>query len=108
MRALPADLPHQIEIDISQLKTFDDNILVKGIKLPKNVEILENVETPVAAVVPPRSEAEIEALKGEVIEKVEEVKVEAEEKAKEKEGEEKPEEKPVSAGKSEGKPEAAA
>jgi large subunit ribosomal protein L25 len=96
VRALPADLPHQIEIDISQLKTFDDNILVHDIKLPKNIEILENAETPVAAVVPPRSEAELEALKGEVIEKVEEVKVEAEEKAKEKESEEKPEEKPSS------------
>jgi len=90
VRALPADLPHQIEIDISQLETFDDNILVKDIKLPKNVEILENLETSVAAVTPPRSEAEIEALKGEVEEKVEEVKVEAEEKAKEREGEEKP------------------
>ncbi len=88
VRALPSDLPHQIEINISQLETFDDNILVKDIKLPKNVEILENVETSVATVTPPRSEAEIEALKGEVEEKVEEVEVEAEEKAKEREGEE--------------------
>jgi len=89
VRALPSDLPHQIEIDISQLKTFDDNILVKDIKLPKNVEILENLETSVATVTPPRSEAELETLKGEVEEKIEEVKVEAEEKAKEREGEEK-------------------
>jgi len=87
VRALPSNLPHQIEIDISQLKTFDDNILVKDIKLPKNVEILENLETSVAVVTPPRSEAEIEALKGEVEEKVGEVKVEAEEKAKAKERE---------------------
>jgi len=97
VRALPADLPHQIEIDISQLKTFDDNILVKDIKLPKNVEILENLETSVAAVTPPRSEAELETLKGEVEEKVEEVKVEAEEKVKEREGEEKEGEKPKAA-----------
>jgi len=96
VRALPADLPHQIEIDISQLKTFDDNILVKDIKLLKNVEILEHLETSVATVTPPRSEAELETLKGEVEEKVEEVKVEAEEKAKEREGEEK-EEKPKAA-----------
>ncbi|MEK7135055.1 MAG: 50S ribosomal protein L25, partial [Patescibacteria group bacterium] len=102
IRALPADLPHQIEVDISQLKTFDDNILVKDIKLPKNVEILENIETSVATVIPPRSEAELEALKGEIEEKVGEVKVEAEEKAKEREGEEK-EEKPSSAKASEGK-----
>ena len=90
VRALPSDLPRQIEIDISQLKTFDDNILVKDIKLPKNVEILEDLKTSVATVIPPRSEAEMEALKGEVEEKVEEVKVETEEKVKEREGEEKP------------------
>jgi large subunit ribosomal protein L25 len=97
VRALPSDLPHQIEINISQLVTFDDNILVKDIKLPKNVEILENLETSVATVTPPRSEAELETLKGEVEEKVEEVKVEAEEKAKEREGEEKEREKPKAA-----------
>lgn len=97
VRALPADLPHQIEIDISQLRTFDDNILVKDIKLPKNVEVLENLETSVAVVAPPRSEAELETLKGEVEEKVEEVKVEAEEKTKEREGEEKEGEKPKAA-----------
>lgn len=85
VRALPADLPHQIEIDISPLKAFSDNILVKDIKLPKGVEILENFETSVAAVVPPRSEAELESLKGEVEEKVEEVAVETEEKVKERE-----------------------
>ncbi len=89
IRALPAHLPHQIEVNVSYLMTFDDNILVKDIKLPKDVEILENLETSVATVTPPRSEAELEALKGEVEDKVGEVKVEAEEKAKEREGEEK-------------------
>ncbi|MFH1049228.1 MAG: 50S ribosomal protein L25 [Patescibacteria group bacterium] len=109
VRALPTDLPHQIEVDISQLKTFDDNILVKDIKLPKNVEILENPEASIAIVAPPRSEAELEALKGEVEEKVEEVKVESEEKVKEREGEEKSSSaKPArqSGGDSEGKAEA--
>lgn len=84
VRALPADLPHQIEIDISQIRTFDDNILVGDIKLPEGVEVLENKETSVAAVVPPRSEAEMEALSGQVEEKVEEVAVETEEKVKER------------------------
>ena len=84
IRALPADLPHQIEVDISQLKTFDDNILVKDIKLPKNVETIEHEETSVAVVIPPRTEAEIEALSGQVEEKIEEVTVETEEKVKER------------------------
>ena len=87
VRALPAHLPHQIEVDVSHLRTFDDNILVKDIKLPENVEVLEHDETSVATIVPPRSEAELDALKGEVEEKIEEVKIETEEKAKEREDE---------------------
>lgn len=88
VRALPSDLPHEIQVDISGLKTFEDNILVKNINLPKNVEALENIETSVASVIPPRSEAEIEALSGAVEEKVEEIKVETEEKVKERQKEE--------------------
>lgn len=84
VRALPADLPHQIEIDISQLIAFSDKIDVGDINLPKGVETLEKPDTSVAAVVPPRSEAEIEALKGEIQEKIEEVVVETEEKVKER------------------------
>lgn len=89
VRSLPSDLPHQIEVDISLLKTFDDTINVKDIKLPKGIEVLDNISAAVASVTPPRSEAELEALSGKVEEKVEEVTVETEEKtaerAKEKE-----------------------
>ena len=81
VRALPADLPHEIQVDISNLKTFDDNILIQDVNLPKNIEALENIETSVASIIPPRSEAELEALSGAVEEKVEEIKVETEEKA---------------------------
>ena len=88
IRALPADLPHEVEIDISALKTFDDNILIKDIKVPKNVEILDNISASVASVMPPRSEAEIEELSGEIKEKIEEVTVETEEKVKERQKEE--------------------
>lgn len=84
IRALPSDLPHQIEVDISPLETFYKNILVKDIKLPKNVEVLENISSMVASVVPPRSEAEIEALSGKIEEKVEDVAVETEEKTAER------------------------
>lgn len=81
VRALPADLPHEIEVDISVLKTFDDSIAVKDIKLPKNVELLEKTSASVASVVPPRSLAELESLSGKIEEKVEEIATEAEEKA---------------------------
>ena len=87
VRALPADLPHDISVDISVLKTFDDNILVRDIKLPNNIETLENPDTSVAVVAAPRSDAEIEALSSEVEAKVEAVKVETEEKVKEREAE---------------------
>ncbi len=81
VRALPGELPREILVDVSKIKTFEDNVLVKDIKLPESIEILENGQAPVVSVVPPRSEAEIEALTEEVVAKVEEVKVETEEKA---------------------------
>jgi len=84
VKALPSDLPHQIEVDISALKTFDDNILIKDIKFPNDVEVLESASSSVASVVPPRSEAEIESLSEKVEEKLEDITVETEEKAAER------------------------
>ncbi len=84
IRALPADLPHEIDVDISSLKTLDDNMAVADIKLPKNVEILENAASSVVSVVPPRTDEEIESLSGQIEEKVEDVKAETEEKAAER------------------------
>ena len=84
IRALPADLLHQIDVDISSLKNFDDNILVQDIKLSKNVEVLENATSSVASVAPPRSDEEIEALSGQIEEKIEDVTVETEEKVAER------------------------
>lgn len=84
IRALPVDLPHEIEVDISVLNNFEDTILVKDIKLPENIESLENDSAAVASIAPPRSDQEIEALSGEIEEKVENVKVETEEKTAER------------------------
>ncbi len=84
IRALPADLPHEITVDISKIATFEDHVLVRDLKSPAGVEVLENPETPVASVIPPRSEEELAALTEEVAEKVDEVKVEVEEKTAER------------------------
>lgn len=84
IKALPANLPHQIEVDISGLKTFNDNITIKDIKFPDDVEILENIFASVASVVPPRSEAELESLSEKVEEKIEGIAVETEERAAER------------------------
>lgn len=91
VEALPQNLPHNIEVDISGLKTFEDHITIEAVKAPAGVKILTSAEQIVASVVPPRSEAELESLKTEVVEDVSKVegvvKAEpaAEAKAEEKE-----------------------
>jgi large subunit ribosomal protein L25 len=42
--ALPANLPHTLEIDISGLATLDDQIHVKDIVLPKGVKMITDGE----------------------------------------------------------------
>lgn len=60
--ALPADLPHTLPVDISSLKTFDDVIKIKDIAIPTKVTVKDDLETVVALVEEPRSEAELEKL----------------------------------------------
>lgn len=50
VKAEPANLPHEIKIDISGLVDFQSQILAKDITLPKGVELMENLEEVVAAV----------------------------------------------------------
>ncbi len=81
VKALPQNLPHQINIDVTSLKTFEDNILVKDLKVPEGVKILKEGETILAFVAPP--EKIEEELVKPIEEKVEEVeKVEKPEKEK--------------------------
>jgi large subunit ribosomal protein L25 len=85
VEALPKDLPHNISVDISQLKEIDQSIYVKDLSIPKNVEILVEPETVIATVSLPKEEAVSEPID------VSAVKVETEEKklerSKEKEAE---------------------
>lgn len=95
VECLPGDLIHEIEIDVSVLKTFDDVIHVKDIKLAENIEVLDEPEDIIAMVTPPRSEEELEAMDSEAAadsEKAQIEKMEAEAEAeKATEGEEKSE-----------------
>lgn len=102
VECLPADLVPEIEVDISSLKTFDNQIKIKDLKLPEKIKILEESEEVVALVAPPRSEEELEAMEKETTadkekEVVEDIEKKAEEekaqKEAEKEGKEKKEEK---------------
>jgi len=80
VKALPQNLPHEIKVDISKLKTFEDDILVKDLVVPKEVKILKDPEESVALVTPPEKvEEELEKPVEEKIEEVEEVEKEKEE-----------------------------
>ena len=96
IECLPQDLIHEIKIDISGLKTFEDKILVKDLVVPKNITILNDAEEVVALVNPPRSEEELAELEEKPEEDVEAVEVEG---AKPEEGKEAPEGGEVAEGK---------
>ncbi|OGZ27678.1 MAG: hypothetical protein A2365_03470 [Candidatus Nealsonbacteria bacterium RIFOXYB1_FULL_40_15] len=72
VKALPQNLPHEIKVDISNLKTFEDEILVKDLALPANVSVSKNPEDIVAMVAAPEKvEEELEKPIEEDVEKVE-------------------------------------
>lgn len=73
VEALPKDMPHDIEVDISALVDFEKALHVKDIALPEGVVTHKDGEEVIALVQPPRSEAELEALSEEVKEDVENV-----------------------------------
>lgn len=76
IEALPQDLIHQIEADISKINTFGDHILVKDLMLPKGIKVMAGLDEIVASVVAPREEEAV--IKEEP--KIEDIKVVSEEK----------------------------
>lgn len=62
VECLPADLPHQIVVDISTLNTFEDAIHIKDLPVSDKVKILGNPEEVVANVAAPRTEEELASL----------------------------------------------
>lgn len=62
IECLPADLPHEIEIDISSLDDFDKSIYVSDIVLSDKIEIKDDPEEMIVTVEPPRSEEEMAEL----------------------------------------------
>ena len=84
IECLPTDLIGEIKVDITPLETFEDQILVKDLRVPETVTILDEPEEVVVLITPPRSEEELE----EILEKpteeaVEEVEVTGEKKEEE-------------------------
>jgi len=84
IKALPQDFPKEIKVNIDRLKTFDDEILVKDLEIPENIEVLREPDEVVATVSrPEKVEEELEKPIEEKIEEVEKVGEEEEIKKKE-------------------------
>ncbi len=62
IECLPANLVHELHVDLSGLKTYDDVVLVKDIVVPSTITVHTSLEEVVATVQPPRSDDELKAL----------------------------------------------
>lgn len=81
VKALPQDLPHDIKLDISGLKTFEDSIFVENLSLPEKVKVLKDSKEVIAHVVPPtKVEEELAKPIEEKVEEVEKVEEKKEER----------------------------
>ncbi len=66
VKALPTDIPHEIVVDVSVLKSLDVAIHVRDLNLNRDlVTVMTDGETQVATVVPPRVEEEPETVVAE-------------------------------------------
>jgi len=80
VKALPQNLPHEIKVNISTLKTFEDDISIKDLVIPQGVKILkEPDETVVFVAEPEKVEEELEKPAEEKVEEVEKVEEKKEE-----------------------------
>ncbi len=74
VKALPQNLPHEIKVDVSGLKTFEDHILVQDLIIPANVTVLKKPDEVVAQVLPlQKVEEELATEIKEEVENVEKV-----------------------------------
>jgi large subunit ribosomal protein L25 len=59
VRALPGDLPHALELDITPLDSFEAVLHVRDLSVPTGVTVLTDPDEPLARVQPPRVEEEL-------------------------------------------------
>lgn len=83
VKSLPGALVSHIDVDVSVLATFDDVIRVSDLVIPEGIEVMEDPETAVASVQPPRSEEEMAALDAAVDADISKVEVTTEKKEEE-------------------------
>lgn len=82
IECLPKDLIHELEVNLSGLKSFSDIIRVKDLIVPAGMEVLNASDEVVALVEEPRSEEEMKALEEKPEAKVEDIKTVKEEAPK--------------------------
>lgn len=78
VKSLPQNLPKNILVNISDLKTLEDHVLVKDLKVGEGIEILKAADEIVVSIASPENVEE--ELAKPVEEKVEEIKVVEKEK----------------------------
>lgn len=61
VEALPKDLPHNLNVDISKLETIEDKVLVSDVIVPAGVTIITNGEEVVANIAVQKEEEEVSA-----------------------------------------------
>lgn len=79
--ALPAELPHSMQVDLSVLREINQSIYVKDLTVPKGVKVEIDPETVIVSVAAPMAEEPVEQAPVDVSA----VKVESEEKKAERE-----------------------
>ncbi|MCC7357709.1 50S ribosomal protein L25 [Candidatus Uhrbacteria bacterium] len=77
---LPKDLPHEIEVDLSLLATFDDVITIGSLTLPTGVTATHEADSVIATVAAPLTEEQLKKLEESEVGDVTAIKTEAEEK----------------------------
>lgn len=73
VKALPDHIPAHISVDVTGLKAYRQEILARDLVLPAGVTLVTNPGSSIIAVLPPRTQAELEALSEKVEEKVADV-----------------------------------
>ncbi len=83
IEALPDDLPHSLEVDVSHLEELDQTIHIKDIPLGRGITLLSDPEQMVVKTAELKKEVEVvpEVVEAEVTEEVEGVAAEAEAEA---------------------------
>lgn len=61
VECLPNDLVHELHVDLSKLKEFNDALTVADIELPAGIALKQDLADVIATVKAPKTEAELEA-----------------------------------------------